>query len=197
MHRKWLLSSLLLALTCWSAPAYAQSGGGGLTANLNLFLGAKVLDEAEWAPVDNHAEVGVVGDIGTINGPISIELRLLKSASDAVILPVSLLVAELETQETNLGVRMTFKREDVTPRLYLSGGVSRIDADTTFTGISTATVSDSGLGYWLAGGIYWVLGDYVNMGMDLMISSAQADFGTGTDFNIGGVHFNFMLGLHL
>ncbi len=182
---------LLAVFLAWTVPAHAQGTGSTVTGNLNLFLGAKALDDTDWAPVDEHAEVGLVGDIRAANWPVSIEVRLLSSVSDTVLIGPDLV--EMETSELDLGVRKTWGA-GTNMHPYVSGGLAKIDAEVTVLGVGS--VSDDGVGLWVAGGIYWVLGGSFNLGVDLMISSAEVDFGTGVDGNIGGGHFNFLAGFH-
>jgi len=183
---------LIVAFVVAAAPAYAQDTGSGLTGNVSLVAGSKVLDDADWAPVEEHEEGGVVVDLGDRSWPIGFELRFLHSKSDTVFEPISGLSVNMDTTELDLGIRKTWGAASMHP--YLTGGLARIDADINFPGLGTA--SDSAYGFWLAGGIYWVLAEHLVLGLDLMGSSAEADYGSGSNFDIGGGHFHFVLGYH-
>lgn len=182
---------LIVAFVVVAAPAYAQDTGSGLTGNLSLVAGSKVLDDSDWAPVEQHEEGGVVVDVGDRSWPIGFELRFLHSKSDTEFEPITGLSVNMDTTELDLGIRKTWTGA---ANIYLSGGLARIDADVNFPGLGTA--SDSAYGFWLAGGIYWVLVEHLVLGVDLMGSSAEADYGSPTNFDIGGGHFHFVLGYH-
>ena len=185
--RRLVLGLAALSATLFVAfPAHAQEDGSGFTGNINLFLGAKALDENDWAPWDEQSEVGLVADFGGVSWPVSLEIRILSSESDED--PFFLITGK--TTELDLGVRKTWGAYNMHP--YIGGGLASIEAelDDGFT-----TVSGSGTGLWVGGGIYWVLGRHFNLGFDAMISSADVTI-LGVDVNAGGGHFNFLLGYH-
>jgi len=78
----------------------------------------------------------------------------------------------------------------------LGGGLSDINAEFTGTvsGFS-ASLSGSGLGGWLGGGVVWVLTNSFNIGFDLRASSASVSMG-GLSVNAGGGHAGLLLGYH-
>ncbi len=176
---------LLAAFLAWTVPAHAQGTGSTFTGNINLFLGAKALDKAEWEPLEEHSEAGFVADFGPANWPVSIEIRMLHSESDQSFLGIT-----ANTTELDLGVRKTWVSGNMHP--YIGGGIASIEAelDDGFT-----TVSGSGTGIWLGGGIYWVLGQHFNLGFDFMSSTADVTI-VGVNADAGGGHFNFLLGYH-
>jgi len=178
-----------LAIMAFALPASAQS----VTGNVNLFAGGKTLDDGDWAPTEKHSEVGVVADAGLDHWPVSLEVRFLSSESDTEFEPTLGLSLKLETTELDLGVRKTWGVGTNT-HPYLSGGVAFIEADATVVNVLTA--NDDATGLWLGGGVYWVLAEHFNLGVDLMVSSAETNFGSGPDVNIGGVHLNFLAGFH-
>jgi hypothetical protein len=195
-----LMSSILLLAGTSVAHAqgpygdpYGDPYGGpqmGMTGNVVLFLGTKTMDSADWAPLDEHTEVGLVLDVQPSGSPVGIDLRLLSSESDTTVLGDTMTTSELD-----IGARMTWGQGGYSiVRPYVAGGLAMINAE-------LFGVSDSGTGIWLAGGVYWILsgvsgGPGLTLGMDLMSSAANADFGTGIDAAIGGGHINFTVGYH-
>lgn len=170
-----------------TVPAHAQGTGAGFVGNFNLFLGSKSLDDTDWpTPWDQQAEAGFVADFKPATWPIGLEVRLLSSESDPT--PVFSVVGR--TREFDFGVRKTWGAYNMHP--YIGGGLASIEGERATGGVS---VSGSGGGLWLAGGIYWVLGQHFNLGFDLMASSAQVTI-AGADVNAGGGHFNVQLGYH-
>lgn len=186
-------ATLASAVLVSAAPAHAQEGGTGVTGNLAGFFGAKALDKHDWAPAEDHREAGVVADLRSASFPVSAEVRVLRSRSRTEFEPTTSEFVRLETTELDLGARKTWGGGPG-PRPYLAGGVARIDADLTFVGVGTA--SDSAVGIWAAGGMYWVLAEHLSLGADLMVSTAEVDFGTTTQADVGGGHFNLWIGLH-
>jgi len=181
----------VIALGNAATSAHAQDGGSGATGNVAVFYGAKVLDETEWAPVDVLQELGLVVDMSSSDLPVGIEVRALRSKSDTEFDPGISRFVELETSELDVGARMTTSG---IPSGYLAGGVAKIDADLTFTGVGTA--SDSAYGLWIAIGAYVVVGGSFAIGVDGMVSSAEVDFNTPVKADAGGTHINFWAGFH-
>ncbi|HZE19676.1 MAG TPA: hypothetical protein VE402_06100, partial [Candidatus Angelobacter sp.] len=56
--------SLLALLLLLAAPPAAHAG------HVNFFLGSKVLDEKDWAPLDTHTEAGVEASWGGESWPV-------------------------------------------------------------------------------------------------------------------------------
>ncbi|MDH4229250.1 MAG: porin family protein [Nitrospirota bacterium] len=187
---RWLALGIL-ALGLLAVPGAGHAQGAGLTGNINLFLGGKTLDEADWYPVEKHGEIGLVADIGNPQSLASLEVRLLSSSSDTVLDLGTLSIYELTTSELDLGGRFTFVNMS-NMRPYLAGGLAMVTAEPSVNGF---TVSDSGTGVWLAGGIYWIIGHSLNLGFDYMVSHANVTI-VGVNADAGGGHFNFLVGLH-
>jgi len=107
MKKIAVLISLCLIL---SIPSLAMCENW--TGNINLLLGAKVLDEDEWEPVEEHSEVGISCDFRQENWPISITFAYLSSEDDdgtaVVFVPGpgwTIGNFEAETREINVGVK--------------------------------------------------------------------------------------------
>lgn len=185
MKLRAVLLAVLLALGVTGA-ARAES-----TGEINLVAGTKLLDKGDWAPTEEHREVGILATVGDTDWPVALDLRLFRSTSDTELLPGLGLTAKLETRELDVGVRLPIRSSDMRP--YVAAGLARIDGDLTISG---ATGSDDAVGAWVALGIGWLLGSHMNLGFDLMYSTAKVDFGTGVDANLGGTHLNLVVGYH-
>lgn len=177
----------------------ASAQQGGWTGNINAFLGAKALEEEDWAPVDEHGELGIEIDFRPRSWPINIAVDYLSSESDNELLfdPFLRVVEfEAETSELNIGVRKIWDRFPYA-RPFLGGGISFIRGEFKGTPLSGITLSDSdsGVGIWLGGGIYWTLIDHLNLGLELKFSTAEINL-FGVDVDAGGGHFGFLAGYH-
>ncbi len=174
----------------------------GWTGNVNFFLGAKALDDDDWEPVEEHGEIGVSIDFRQREWPINIVVEYLHSASgeeEAMLCDPSFgcvnVEAEAETSELNLGIRKIWETSS-SVRPFIGGGLSLINAELSVDALGTETSeSDSGVGFWFGGGVYWTIGDHFNLGLEAKISSADVDF-EGIEADAGGGHFGFIAGYH-
>lgn len=185
----------LLSISLFILPAAAQESGW--TGNVNLFLGAKALDEDDWSPADRQGEFGAEVDFKLRDWPVSIELDYLGASGKGTLYDSYLgtIKAESETSELNVGVRKTW---DGFPhvRPFIGGGVSFAKATikASLLGV-TARGSGSGTGVWLGGGAYWTLNEAFNIGFEFRSSSVKAEI-AGADVAAGGGHFGLLLGYH-
>ena len=175
---------LILIITC----AHANEWSG----NINLFLGKKLLDSDEWAPVDEQDEFGILVDFKKNHWPVSIALDLLLSADETTEYGINF---EGETSEFNAGVRKIWKVSGSSMRPYIGGGYSLVRAEWETTGAFSQSDSDKGSGIWLNCGIYWTLLQSFNIGLDLRYTNSEITlFSTWDD--AGGTHAGLFLGYH-
>ena len=178
------LSLLLFTLIAPLAPAHA--------GDLNLFLGAKALNEDDWAPLDSHTELGLQGSWGPPEWPVAIATDLYGSVDSKEILGVDF---SASTAEINLGVRKIWRTGgEQRVRPYIGGGIAAISGtlEAESGGVKVSD-DDNGVGGWLGGGIFWRLGGSFNLGMDLRLSTATIEL-YGADGNAGGGHFGVLAG---
>ena len=178
--------AIILMLFFINSPANAWTG------NVNFFLGAKSLDENDWAPVDQHAEFGVLVDFKQQDWPVSIALDFLGSTEEATELGVNF---EGTTSEFDVGVRKIWGTEGSTIRPYIGGGLAFIGAEFKGTAFTTVSDDDNATGIWLNGGVYWTLNQSFNIGLDLRYSQADVTL-FGVDADAGGTHAGLILGVH-
>lgn len=171
------------------------------TGNLNVFLGAKVLDEDEWEPVEDQDEFGIKFDFKQQGWPVSIVIDYLSSSGEETVLMFDPLLGtvqfdiEGETSELNLGVRKIWDQSPYI-RPFIGGGISCISAEYTGTALGiTVSDSDNAVGIWFGGGVYWTLADHLNIGLEAAFSTAEV---TLFDVNAdpGGVHLGVLAGFH-
>jgi hypothetical protein len=193
---------VLAALVVWSAPAAAENwnrtiGGGGdfyQALNLNVLGGLRILDDADWAPVDEQRQVGLELDYtaeGWLWG-LGLVGTLWRSSDEESSAGVKV---ESTTWEFQAGLRKIWYPRRL-PRLYLNGGGSyaRVEADVTRGG-TTGTEKDSGFGGWAGGGFYWTFWDWLNLGVDARYSLVNVDLG-GKSANAGGLQVSALVGWH-
>ena len=197
----FLQSFLGLALICAvvavhgvPAPASAQES---LTGNVNLFLGGKALDEDDWAPVEDQGEAAIEFDFRPRPWPINMVLGIRKSSDDGTAFDPIFGSADVEgeTSEFNLGIRKIWEELPYI-RPFIGGGLALVDAEykASFS-FGSASDSDSALGLWLGGGVYWTVADHLNLGVDLRFSGADVTL-FGVDGKAGGRHLGVLLGYH-
>lgn len=181
------------------------------TGNVNAVLGVKTLDDDEWEPADEHDEIGVMVDFGPASWPVAFTVGALRSDADETTGdPASGITVGLEAEvlELSFGVKKIWT-PGRTVRPYIGGGVTRVSAEATgrVAGVSSTppvtivfeTIvgpeEDDAIGPWIAGGVYWTLGDAFNLGVDLRYSSADVEL-FGVDADAGGTHAGLLLGYH-
>ena len=182
--KKNILVVILMLLT---TNAYANEW----TGNLNFFLGKKMLDESDWAPLDNQPEFGVLVDFKLKQWPFSFAIDYLVSTDDAPGLPS----VEAITSEVDIGLRKIWNPGNSSIRPYIGGGLAYASAELKTLSTPSITVDDGGYGIWLNGGVYWTLGQSFNLGLDLRYSQADVTL-FGVEGEAGGTHAGIILGYH-
>ena len=187
--------SFTVAAVAATGPAPAQDRSDGWAGQVNLLGGAKLL-ENDWKPADDQTEFGVQTDFRPPEWPVAFALDVLfaRSASESVALPAGGAVSlQGETVEVGLGFRGDWEHTERW-RPFLGGGLAllRGELETQSPG-GTSSNSDSGTGFWLAGGLYYVFADRINLGAQARFSSGDVDI-NGEKLDAGGVHFGALLG---
>ncbi|MGA1842829.1 MAG: outer membrane beta-barrel protein [bacterium] len=198
---------LLILLTIKDANAFLSpnrkySNRDEWTGNLNFFIGQKSLDKDDWAPVEKQSEFGLELDFKRYHWPLSIAVELLYSIDKGSFLVdpnTGSMYVEGKTYELNFGVRKRFPLyKGITP--FIGGGITNIWAKSKgdLRDIIVSS-SDSNLGYWVSGGIYWTLQDMLNIGVEIRYSYAESDIFKNSDgsmSNAGGLHLGGLIGYH-
>ncbi len=196
MKKIIILISLCLVL---SIPSLAMSNDW--TGNINVLLGSKLLDEDEWAPVEEHGEVGISCDFKQTHWPISITFAYLSSEDDGaavVFVPGPGWTYgdfEAETREINVGVKKIWDITEII-KPFAGGGLSFINAEFTGTTFGTTqSQDDDAVGIWIGGGIIFTLAKHLNLGFQAGYSYAEVEL-FGVEANAGGSHGLFIVGFH-
>jgi opacity protein-like surface antigen len=201
-HMKNTLLILVCIICLYGAADYAQGYDplGDWTGNLNFMLGAKVLEEDDWDPVDRQSELGILIDFKQLDWPVSIAIDLLTSIDRRSFFdPFWGFTVNVEgsTFETNLGVR-TYIHPREGMNIYFGGGVALVSAKIRVSDAGwSESDTDSEAGFWLNFGITWSLGETraFNIGFDLRHSNAEAEM-FGYRGESGGFHYGLILGYH-
>jgi hypothetical protein len=166
-------------------PAGSLAGEG--TGNLNFILGQKVLNKMDWEPVENQDEFGVEASWGEKNWPIQIATDLFGSYKDDSAAGIT-----GKTSEFGIGIRKIWGHGHVHP--YLGGGLAYAygGAELDFSGIMVKD-SDTSIGGWAGGGVFWRLGSRFNLGLAARYSQAKVTL-FDSDLEAGGYGGGLILG---
>jgi len=197
----WFFAALFLVI---AAPASAVT-------DINIFLGQKNLDSADWGAgsdmgagvsLDKQGEFGVLMNFAGYNWPVSIAVDLLGSSEEVDYYDTyysSYGRVTASTSELDLGVRKVFGIYGTALHPYVGGGLALITGsieDNVYY-VGTYSDSDTGAGVWLNGGIFWSIGHF-NLGLDARYSNADVTlisyYGNPVSVNAGGTHGGVIFG---
>jgi len=172
----------------------AQAGG-----NVNALLGQKELDKS-YSDTENIQEqdmLGLMMDWGAEGWPINLALDVVDSSKDTNDNDFNVDV-DGSTLAIDGGVRWYFvKNRSWEP--YVGGGVSYISGEVKTSGDNNdVEFDDSTVGYWVNGGIKWVIGEHFNLGGDVRWEKAELDveddLGNPVNVEAGGLGYAVLLG---
>jgi len=178
---------VLLALLIIASPALAASppSPGGWTGNANVFFGGKFLNSDDWAPADKQIEGGLLLDARPRFWPINLALDVLYGAGSERSFDSKIL-------EVDLGVRKIWDEIPVPVRPFVGGGPSITRA--TASGVFRS-ISGTGAGLWVDGGVYVTLAEHFNLGVESRLSYTWVDI-AGITVDGGGYHLGLIAGAH-
>lgn len=193
LPRQLLVRSITAGvLLCSWVVGSVQPAQAELTGNVNLFLGAKELDEDDWAPVESQGEVAVEFDFRERSWPVNMVVGLRNAQEEGEALGLDF---KSMTSEVSLGVRKIWESPQPI-RPYIGAGLALIHAEIEASdGFSSVSDEDKAPGIWIGGGLYFTLAQHLNLGVDLRISAAEVTI-AGVDVEAGGVHLGLLLGYH-
>lgn len=186
--------ALAVIVTAGLLATPAQAGG-----NVNALLGQRELDESysDTEDIQEQDMLGLMMDWGGEGWPVNIALDIVDSSKDSDENEFDVNV-DGSTLAIDGGVRWYFvKGKAFEP--YLGGGLSYISAEVDTDGDSNdIEFDDSAVGYWVNGGIKWVLGERFNLGGDIRWEKAELDveddLGDPQDIEAGGLGYAVLLG---
>ncbi|MGH9797451.1 MAG: hypothetical protein ACRD5D_04765 [Candidatus Polarisedimenticolia bacterium] len=177
-------SALLLAAALWLPATPALADG-----DFNFFLGQKSLDEDDWAPAEEHGELGIEMSWGDRRSPIRVATDILLSSGSEEDPFVEF---DVSTYEIAVGVRGVWKSGNARP--FFGGGLAIVGATAEFSNFMGSVDDDGqGIGIWVGGGVFWRAGRSFNVGFSGRISAAEVEV-FGVDTEAGGFHFGLLLG---
>ena len=185
---------LAMIVAAGLAATPAQAGG-----NLNVLLGQKEQDQS-FSSTENVQEqdmLGLMMDWGAEGWPVNLALDIVDSSKDSNDNEFDVDV-DGSTLAIDGGVRWYFlKNRSWEP--YVGGGVSYISAEVDTSGSSNdIEFDDSTVGYWVNGGIKWVIGEHFNLGGDVRWEKAELDveddLNNPVDIEAGGLGYAVLLG---
>ncbi|NTW66239.1 MAG: porin family protein [Nitrospirae bacterium] len=200
MVKKYIIA--VLALVFFLLGASLASAQDQWTGNVNIFIGQKNLDKDDWEPVDKQTEFGVEIDFRKKDWPVNIAIDILRSSDDDTYYEYDPFFGPLsadvkgETTEFNIGIRKIW---DGFPsiRPFIGGGLSyiRAEVEVSIPGIGSASESDTGVGIWLGGGVYFTLAEHFNLGLEIRYSDADVTI-ADVKGKAGGTHYGLLAGYH-
>ena len=196
MFKKYIIA--VLALVPFLLSASVASAQNQWTGNINVFFGQKNLDKDDWEPVEEQSEFGIEVDFRKKDWPVNIAIDVLVSSDDQSIIEPFFGQVDVEgkTTEFNIGIRKIWD-EFSSVRPFIGGGLSfiRAEFEGTIPGLGSASDSDTGVGIWLGGGVYFTLGEHFNLGVELKYSDADVTL-FDVDAAAGGTHYGLLAGYH-
>jgi len=178
---------------------------GAWTGNVNLFIGAKLLDGDYWRPVEDQFTLGVGLDFRPPNCPISLVLDWSYSwaeESESVViydpwLGVWMIDVDIEgrTMEIDPGIRYIYEGLPYI-RPFIGAGLALVWAE--FEGSTlgiTLSEDDWGIGFWAGGGAYVTLAEHLNLGFQVKYSYAKVEL-FDLKGKAGGWHLGGLIGYH-
>ena len=176
------LASLLLS------PAAHAAG------DVNLVYGWRSLGDDSWDPVDDQDVYGVTVDFGGRKWPVNIAVGYYDSSDEGTLTTVPLLGdidIEGELHEYSLGAHKVFVLKGPA-RPFVGGGLTRVTAKATLESVLGDTdEKDDTTGAYIEGGVFFRLGEVVNVGF-----SGRIVEGTNVDiFGVDGDADYYQLGL--
>jgi hypothetical protein len=166
----------------------------GWTGNLNLGVGIKLMDKAEWGATRQQKEFRAALDFRQRRWPINLAFDFMYSTSEDDYFQSedgSITAYNQSSNELNAGVRKIFDGKLYSMRPFVGGGFGYIT-----TQLSTFDFKKGTLGAWAEGGVYWELERHFNIGSEVLWSWAEIPYGLQSVANAGGMHFEMILGYH-
>lgn len=177
-------SGLVVLLLFLLGSPVLDEGAAAWSGNANLFLGGKFLDSNDWSPAQDQLEAGLLLDVEPPQWPLGLAADFLFGFSSGA-------GVDVQINEYDLGLRKVF---EIVPLVhpYVGGGVSIETAELSGGG---ASANDTGVGYWIGGGLMMHILAIINIGVDVRYSSADVNF-SGFTANAGGFQAGLITGLH-
>jgi hypothetical protein len=200
---KSLFLVLILTLSGIVGFSVQSSAEDSWTGNINLLAGCKALDKNDWEPTERQKESGVSVDFRKLSSSVAIVLGFIESGTEHTeTFSYNGYVFDSKMKSSTKEMRLGIKWEPTTTiRPYLALGLAMIGAEAKITlsndslGTTSVKVDDQHVGAWLGGGLYWVIANHLNLGIDLAYSMAKVTL-FNQKLEAGGAHAALMVGYH-
>lgn len=137
-----------------ASPAFASSG------NLNFVLGNRSLPDDNWDRLDSQTVFGATVDFEIKGWPVELEGCLQGSNHTENVFGADV---KGQVHEICFGAHKRWDLKTGKMHVFAGGGLANVTAKIEGAGVSD---SDSSLGEYIHGGIFWRLGHRFNLGFD-------------------------------
>ncbi|MBE0616740.1 MAG: porin family protein [Proteobacteria bacterium] len=162
------------------------------TGNVNLFVGQKFLDEADWEPVARPLKVGFEFDYTKNSWLSGVVAGVYYSKGDETTTEGGEDVdVEATTLEVALGTRKVWYYLSDYIRPYLGLGAVFVSAEID---VGSTSDDDSGFGPWAEAGAYFPVLEPLTLGVGFRWSKVDVDL-LGQTVDAGGWHAGATLGI--
>ena len=191
---KRIALGFIIAVSILISNAYAD----GPSNNINFFLGQKQLNSDDWEPYEEQGEFGILCDFRGADWPVSIAVEILGSAKEETEGGVDITGS---TTELCIGVKKIWEDQGTPIRPFIGMGLASITAEVEAEYLGDTASSDAtGLGYYISGGVYFTVGDHLNLGVLARYSYASVSVEDYDDYeydiDAGGTHVGVFVGYH-
>ncbi len=152
---------LLASLTsCNSTGTPPTPRSSATQSSMTILVGQRMLDEDDWAPLDEPTVFGVEFDSYGPYDPVGFEIGFSYAEDSG---NVSAVDVDSEIWELYAGPRKTFSLAEDRLHPYISAGASWSNAELQS---GSGSIDDDALGFYLRAGVYYTIGDGFNLGLD-------------------------------
>lgn len=179
----WVIAGSILTFSIGSVYAADTS------SSFKVMLGTKSLD-AEWGKDDSMDSLGLLYSYFPSSLPVGLAVDVYGSGNESG----RSIKTETSIGEINLGLR--FKSPQLVGSFspYVGGGVSFVNAEIEASSPgSKTTYDDTGVGYWVGGGVDYTFAKHWTLGVDVRYTSVDVTL-NGQDRDAGGTGFGATLG---
>ena len=188
----------MLAATSVSAADFG--GQPDWTGHVSYVAGYQRM-ASKWSPAENQVEFGLIdANFAPRSWPVSLCVQTLLSYQDRIPNIPGATGDYSGAWEFNFGVRKIWEPSR-SWHPFVGGGLSVAGASVCswvrwpFGGSQVTEDSDTGVGAWGGGGVYWNLSDHWHLGVEAQYSWAEIKL-FGNNMQAGGWHALFMCGVH-
>lgn len=143
---------------------------GGWRHGVVAHIGGRGLDEDIWSPLEDQGVLGVEYDGAPVDSLIGLEAGIVGSVATEDVAVTGPAIVELRGAvfETYVGARLSPPGRDPGLKPYVGAGVSLVSAAIEAeSGSTVVDDDDSSLGGYVHGGLYYLAGSGLRVGLDV------------------------------